>query len=235
MLSCVILYCWYIIMSCCIAPIFVCGTNYDTKRLIDTWLFEQRKITKGWEDYNIPVKSNSCYQMLCILCKLCNKRVFYILLVYALNLDSKELCSEIPHDTIPISSMQRNYVFIHKDFVNSPPSPLNLKSFQYHITVLPQWKYILINNYNEYDTNSSLATTIQMKRNLIIASDGSKTKTVSGKVWLIVDMLGQVLISGINLDFEHIDQIHSHWAEIYGVLSVFIFIQEYSKYYMIPF
>ena len=49
-----------------------------------------------------------------------------------------------------------------------------------------------------------------MKQNLIIVSDGNKSKTVSGGAWIIADMLGQVLISGINLDFEHIDQIHSH-------------------------
>ena len=74
-----------------------------------------------------------------------------------------------------------------------------------------------------------------MKQILIIASDGSKSKIVSGGAWIIVDMLGQVLISGTNPDFGHTDQIYSHRAEIYGVLSVFIFVQEYSKYYMIPF
>ena len=61
---------------------------------------------------------------------------------FTLNLDSKELCSKIPYDTIPISFMQRNYFFIHKDFVNSLPSPPNLKSFQHHNTTLPQWKNI---------------------------------------------------------------------------------------------
>ena len=91
------------------------------------------------------------------------------------------------------------------------------------------------NNYNEDVINSSLATAIQIKKILIIASDGSKSKTVSGGAWIIADMLGHILISGTNPDFGHIDQIHSHRAEIYGVLSVFIFLQEYSKYYMIPF
>ena len=48
-------------------------------------------------------------------------------------------------------------------------------------------------------------------------------------------MMGKTFISGTNPDFGHITQIHSHRAEIYGVLSVLIFIQEYFKYYMLPF
>ena len=91
------------------------------------------------------------------------------------------------------------------------------------------------NNYNEDVINSSLATAIQIKKILIIASDGSKSKTVSGGAWIIADMLGHILISGTNPDFGHIDQIHSHRAEIYGVLSVFIFIQKHSKYYILSF
>ena len=74
-----------------------------------------------------------------------------------------------------------------------------------------------------------------MKQKLITASDGSKSKSVSGGAWIIADIMGKILISGTNPDFRHISQIQSHRAEIYGVLSVFIFIQEYSKYFMIPF
>ena len=74
-----------------------------------------------------------------------------------------------------------------------------------------------------------------MKQKLIIASDGSKSKSISGGAWIIADMLGKTFISGTNPDFGHIDQIHSHRAEIYGVLSVFIFIQKHSKYYILSF
>ena len=76
-----------------------------------------------------------------------------------------------------------------------------------------------------------------MKQKLIIASDGSKSKSksVPGGAWIIVDMLGKTFIVDNNHDFRHITQIHSHRAEIYGVLSVFIFIQKYSTYFMIPF
>ena len=48
-------------------------------------------------------------------------------------------------------------------------------------------------------------------------------------------MVGKILVSGTNQDFGNIQHIHSHRAEIYGVLSVFTFLHEYSKYYMLPF
>ena len=47
--------------------------------------------------------------------------------------------------------------------------------------------------------------------------------------------MGQTFISGTNPDSGDITQIHSYRAEIYGVLSVLTFIQEYSRYYMLPF
>ena len=74
-----------------------------------------------------------------------------------------------------------------------------------------------------------------MKQKFIIASDGSKSKSTSGGAWLIANMKGESFIEGTNPDFGHISQIHSHRAEIYGVLSVFIFIKAYSNYFMLPF
>ena len=88
---------------------------------------------------------------------------------------------------------------------------------------------ILISNYVEKIVNSSLATSIQMKQKLIISSDGSKYKSVSRGAWIIADMMGKTFISDANPDFGNITQIHSHRAEIYGVLSVLIFIKEYSR------
>ena len=100
---------------------------------------------------------------------------------------------------------------------------------------LPNWKRSLIKNYNEDNVNSSLVAAIQLQQKLIIASDGSKSKKISGGVWIIADITGKTLVSGTNLDFGNIQHIHSHRAEIYGVLSVFTFLQEYSKYYMLTF
>lgn len=42
-----------------------------------------------------------------------------------------------------------------------------------------------------------------------------------------------VIIEGTNPDFDSIDFIHSHRVEIYGALSVLLFINEYCKYYLL--
>ena len=46
-------------------------------------------------------------------------------------------------------------------------------------------------------------------------------------------MEGRDLLPGFNLDFGDITQINSHRAEIYGALSVFMFLHEYCKFYKI--
>ena len=100
---------------------------------------------------------------------------------------------------------------------------------------LPNWKRSLIKYYNEDKVNSSLAAIIQLQQNLIIASDESKFNKVSGGARIIVDMAGKTLVLGTKPDFGIIQHIHSYRAEIYGVLSVFTFLQEYSKYYILTF
>ena len=101
--------------------------------------------------------------------------------------------------------------------------------------ILSNWKISLIKNYNEDNVNISLVAAIQLQQKLIIASDERKSKEVSGGAWIIVDMAGKTLVSGTNPDFGNIQHIHSHRVEIYGVLSIFTFLHEYSKYYMLIF
>ena len=101
-------------------------------------------------------------------------------LTFTLNLDSKEICSTLLQDSIPISFMRGNYVFLHKESTHSTPSPIKLNSSQQYIMTLPNWKRSLIKNYNENNVNSSLVAAIQLQQKLIIASDGSKSKKVSG-------------------------------------------------------
>ena len=156
------------------------------------------------------------------------------ILTFTLNLYSKEICFKLTQDIIPISCINVNYFFLHQEFAHSNPSPINPQSFQQHITDLPKRKQSLIKNYKDNKINSSLAAAIQMNQPLIIVSDGSKSKIVSGSAWIIADMTGKTLTVGINPDFGNIKQIHSHPAELYGVLSVFIFLQEYSNHFMIP-
>ena len=110
------------------------------------------------------------------------------MLTYILNLDSKELCADIPQDTISVSAMEGNYFFLHHDLVISPPSLIKITSFKKYINTLSQWKRNLIINYDEITTNSSLAEAIQMKQKFIIASDGSKSKTTSGGAWIIANI-----------------------------------------------
>ena len=43
-----------------------------------------------------------------------------------------------------------------------------------------------------------------MKQTLIIASDGSKSKAVSGGAWIIADLTGKTLTAGTNPDFRNI-------------------------------
>ena len=131
--------------------------------------------------------------------------------------------------------MEGNYSLIHHEQILSPHSRIKLHSFKHYITTLPQWKRTLISNYEEGTENSSLATAIQMKQNLIIASDGSKSKSKLGGAWIITDTQGNTLIAGTNPEFGHISQIHSPRPEIYGVLSVLTFIKEYSNYFMLTF
>ena len=46
-----------------------------------------------------------------------------------------------------------------------------------------------------------------------------------GGCWIISDLSGNELLLGTNPDFGNITQIHSRRVEIYGLFSVFLFIQ----------
>ena len=131
--------------------------------------------------------------------------------------------------------MRGNYIFLHKEFAHPTPSPRKLNSFQQHIMTLPTWKRAPIKNYNEDNINSILAAAIQLQQTLIIASDGSKSKKVSRGASIIANRAGKTLVLGTNPDIGNIQHIYSHCAEIYGLLSVFIFLHEYSKYYILSF
>ena len=73
-----------------------------------------------------------------------------------------------------------------------------------------------------------------MEQEIIIASDGSKSKSKSGGVWLIADSSGSSLISWSNHNFGPITSMNSYRSEIYGVLSALLFLNEYCRYYVTP-
>ena len=90
---------------------------------------------------------------------------------------------------------------------------------------------IVKKNYKEPATAEPLLSVIQQHQTLVIASDGSKSSEKSGGGWLIADVEGREILSKFNPDFGDITQINSHHAEIYGALSVFMFLHEYCKFY----
>ena len=51
-------------------------------------------------------------------------------LTFKLNLESKQRWSTLPQGSITISFIRGNYVFLHKAFTYSTPSPIKLKLFQ---------------------------------------------------------------------------------------------------------
>ena len=74
-----------------------------------------------------------------------------------------------------------------------------------------------------------------MNQEIIISSDGSKSKCKSGGTWIIEDSSGKCVISGSGPDFEQIMSINSHRLENFGVLYTLLFIYQYCKYFMINF
>ena len=74
---------------------------------------------------------------------------------------------------------------------------------------------------------------IQTQQALIIVSNESKSKQKSGGVWLITDTKENTNIEGTNPEFGNIESIHSHQAEIYGVLWILLFLDKYETYFML--
>ena len=90
---------------------------------------------------------------------------------------------------------------------------------------------IIAKNYKEPATSEPLISVIQQNQILLIDSNGKKSSKKSGRGWIFVDVEGREILSGFNTDFGNITQINSHRADIYGALSVFIFLHEYCKVY----
>ena len=74
---------------------------------------------------------------------------------------------------------------------------------------------------------------LDAKSTLLLAPDGTKTDTKSGGGWLISTTTGKLTAHGGNLIFGIKDSIHSHRSEIYVALAIFMFLDEYCKYYQI--
>ena len=106
-------------------------------------------------------------------------------------------------------------------------------TFKQYIKTLPYWQQKLTSKFTENTVVDPLLDFIQLKQPIIITSDGRKSKNKSRGAWIISDSKGITIIEGTRQDFGCIITIHSCRAEIYGVLSVFIFLKAYCAYYMI--
>ena len=59
----------------------------------------------------------------------------------------------------------------------------------------------------------------------------TKSSLKSGGGCIITSLVGNMLAHGANPDLGSIENIHSHRYKSYAILSVFLFISEYSKYF----
>ena len=87
--------------------------------------------------------------------------------------------------------------------------------------------------FTEYP--DSLATIIQEENPISIATDGIKSRLKSGGGWIITSTVGKIIVHEENPDLGSMKHMNSYRSEAYAVLSVFVFLSEYSKYFSLQF
>ena len=80
----------------------------------------------------------------------------------------------------------------------------------------------LIKNYNLLSSDS-LLDLIMNKTPLIMSTDGSKTTTKCGGLWVIATTNKETIASGPIPIYEKQKDIHSYRTEVYASLQVFYF------------
>ena len=146
------------------------------------------------------------------------------------NVDSQDVESSIPADAHPIKHIKKNKFYIKRIHETTPSNnqPLSLIDF---ITSKPEWQRLLIENFKENPNAKSLLQCLIDKDELIIASDGSKTRTKSGGGWVIATKDGTIIIRGANPDFGQLGKMHSYRSEVYASLASQLFIKIYADYF----
>ena len=71
------------------------------------------------------------------------------------------------------------------------------------------------------------------KSELLIASDGSKTRTKSGGGWVTVTNDGTIIIRGSNPDFGQLGKMHSYRSAVYTSIASQLFIKTYVEYFKV--
>jgi len=147
-------------------------------------------------------------------------------------MNSKIKTNAIPQRATPIKKQDNKFIYYPQHDLEVTPStvPTTLKRYIHN---LPEWKRLLIQSVTEINANEPLIELIQGKRNIIIASDGSKATAKLGGAWVFTNDRGNILVQSHNPDFSIITAIHSRRAEIFGPLAALIFVEEYFRYYFV--
>ena len=135
------------------------------------------------------------------------------------NMDSHIKATTIPYSASPTKKSNNKFHCYPQHDIEVVPTNIPM-SFKRHVNNLPNWKHLLIQRAKKTDANESLIELIQTKQDIIIASDGSKSATTSGGAWIFTNSKETIMIEGHNPDFGIIKKIHSHRAEIFGLLIV---------------
>ena len=101
-----------------------------------------------------------------------------------------------------------------------------------HINSVPVWNKTSLIKYSEYVSISSLVELVKPQNQSIITSDGSKIKTKSVEAWIIADSQDNCLVKGSNLEFGSMNMINSNRSELFRILTVLLFFDEYCRFFM---
>ena len=148
------------------------------------------------------------------------------------NTDSQDDESSIPADAHPNKLINKNLFYIKRTTETTPTNnqPLSLIDF---ILNKPEWQRLLIENFKENTSERSLLQCLMAKSELLIASDESKTRTMSGGGWVIATKDGTIIIRGSNPDFGQLGKMHSYHSEVYASLASQLFINIYAEYFKV--
>ena len=76
-----------------------------------------------------------------------------------------------------------------------------------------------------------MLTKIHQCTPIFIAIDGSKSKTKTKGAWVIFPPYEKLLAHESNPDYDCMENMHSYRSDTYAILSVLIFLKEYSNFY----
>ena len=121
-----------------------------------------------------------------------------------------------------LTSTKNSFCISKSDF--KPPITIHISaSFHENVKQIPPWKKKFLQNiYTRYPT--CLVTTIQQCKPLLLATDGYKSDSKYGGVWVVSSPNRNLLAHGSNPDFGCMENMHSRQSESYTILSALLFL-----------